>query len=712
MSGSRASGPTWTTPPDDAERIAGRYVLRHELGRGGMATVHRAHDEVLGRDVALKLAHPHLVVDSAFRDRFRREARAVATLDHPNVVAVHDWGESDDSAFLVLQLVDGPSLRAVLRQRHRLQPAEAVAVLVPAARGLGAAHAKDLVHRDVKPENLLLGLDGTVRVTDFGLARAAASATTTFGSGVIVGSPHYLAPEAVRGEPLDSRADVYGLGVVLYETLVGRPPFEGESPLATAVLHTSRSVPAPSEQVDGIPPALDEIVRRACAADPDERFVDGRAFAAALEDAVTDAGATVPGVLRGLGPSASDAGTGTGTTRLPVDAQDTTIAGQRSDLDEDEPGDGEALGPPAAPGTAVVADRDEPALWDDDVDHSPPPLPVHLDDTGSDLDDTGSEPGDGWGDEDEPDTRHDDPPRRRRGWILLLVAVLLLAGSAAGGYLVWDRLLAPVTSIPAVAEAPEGAAVAALEDAGFEVVVADDRPFSLDVPAEHVIEQRPSGEARVGTTVTVVLSAGPQQIEVADVRGESVEDATATLEDDGFTITSTERFDADLPAGQVLGTDPDPGSEVDEASEVTLIVSLGPEPVAVPELRGRSLGEVTTELEDLGLSVEVTQRSFSDEAPEGDVLGQDPPPGEELLPGETVDVAVSDGPEPIEVPNVRGQSTGEAVAELEALGLQVDVERRGGFGAFLNPDRVFDQDPGPGATRSAGDRVTLFAYED
>lgn len=700
MSEPRASGPVRTTDAadlpagpapeggDGPRRVGGRYVLREELGRGGMATVHRAHDEVLGRDVAVKLAHPHLVVDSAFRDRFRREARAVATLDHPNVVAVHDWGEDRESAFLVLQLVDGPSLRAVLRQRRRLQPAEAVAVLAPAARGLGAAHAAGLVHRDVKPENVLLGLDGTVRITDFGLARAAASATATFGSGVIVGSPHYLAPEAVRGQPLGPRADVYGLGVVLFETLVGRPPYEADSPLATAVQHTSQRVPAPSTRVDGVPAALDDVVARATAPDAGDRYADGWAFAAALEEAVTDAGATVPGVLHGvdldrdptppLGTPARDGRDDAGaTTALPLEAQDTTLT------------------------------RGDAPLWDEDLDLSPPAPPVVPGDPRGDGDLEDDDEADA--DDDHP---HTDPPRRRRrGAWLALTVLLLLAGSALAGYLVWDRLLAPVVAIPAVTEAPEGQAVAALEEAGFEVIVDDDRPFDAEVPAGHVLTQSPTGEARTGTVVTLTLSAGPRQVAVPDVRGAPLDDAIEALEDLGFATGVEERFDADVPTGEVLATDPAPGVELDEGSEVTVVASLGPQPVAVPELRGRTLAEATADLEALGLEVNVTRRVFSS-APEGAVVGQNPEPGVELLPGATVDVALSDGPEPIEVPNVRGQLLAEARATLEDLGFVVEVEERGGFGAFLNPGRVFDQDPGPGASRVPGDRVTLFAYED
>ncbi|MDQ3931235.1 MAG: protein kinase, partial [Actinomycetota bacterium] len=235
-------------PSRTATLLGDRYRLLREIARGGMATVFQAIDEVLERDVAMKLLHRHLAADPVFLDRFLREARAAAALSHPNVVSVYDWGEDDDGgqAYLVMEFVNGPSLRDLLRSRGRLMPAEAAAVLAPAAAGIAAAHARGLVHRDVKPENILVSSDGAVKVTDFGLARAAAATTQTFAPGAIVGSPHYLAPESVRDERLDARADVYALGVVLYECLVGRPPFEAETPVATALRHTTEAVPPPS----------------------------------------------------------------------------------------------------------------------------------------------------------------------------------------------------------------------------------------------------------------------------------------------------------------------------------------------------------------------------------------------------------------------------------------------------------------------------------
>jgi eukaryotic-like serine/threonine-protein kinase len=670
------SSPHHTVPP----RIGGRYVLRGELGRGGMATVHRAVDEVLEREVAIKLLHAHLADDPAFLDRFRREARAAAALDHPNVVAVHDWGETDEGAYLVLQLVEGPSLREVLRRHRRLTAGEALRVLAPAASGLGAAHAAGLVHRDVKPENLLLGRDGTVRVTDFGLARAAASATSTFGADVLVGSPHYLSPEAVRGRPLDPRADVYALGVVLFECLTGRPPHEGESPFATAVQHTSRRVPPPSDLVDDVAPALDELVVAATAHDPDERPDDGADFAAALSRAVP--GGPTPLDLAGLirdtivvpgdvdGPPTPPAGT---TRAIPTDGSTTVVRGT-----------------PAQGG------------WD--------PTDQHGDDDARYGDDNAR-----YGDDDDPDGTTDrlGPPRRRRRWLVATLIVLgLLAASAAGGYLLWDRVLAPITPIPAVVGAAADVATDRLEESGFTVRVATQRPHHLEVPLDHVLEQSPTGEARQGATIVLTLSAGPRQVEVPDVVGESAEDATAALVDAGLSPVSTEEYDEEVPAGVVVSSDPSPGAVLDETAEVTLVVSRGPRPIEVADVRGRPLEEAAAVLREAGLEVEVVDRRFDEEVAAGVVLTQDPGPGEILRRGDTVSVAVSRGPEPVAVPNVRGMRAGDAVAELEALGFEVEIERRGGFGAFLNPDRVFDQDPAPDASRRRGDTVTIYAYDD
>ena len=670
----------------DPSRIGGRYVLRGVVGRGGMATVHRAYDEVLHRDVAVKLPHAHLATDPAFLERFRREARAAAALAHPNIVAVHDWGETEAGAYLVLQLVDGPSFREVLRQRGRIGPADALTVLGPAAAGLGAAHAAGLVHRDVKPENVLIGRDGTVRITDFGLARAAASATSTFAD-VLIGSPHYLSPEAVRGEPLDPRADVYALGVMLFECLTGRPPHEGDSPFATAVAHTSQRVPAPSTLRNDLDPAIDQVVVRATAMDREDRYVDAAAFGQALAYAVPNGPAPLDldEELLQLPPHPV---TARGST-LVVPAEDVGTAIVIPTPPPDRP-------PPAQGDVDRRAGGREPLIdgrTNDGGDHGHRPIDDHRDDHRSDTDAIGP------------------PRRRRRGWLVLVLLTVLIGGSALGGYVLWDRVLAPVTDVPSVIGAPETDAVEQLERIGFEVSIAADRPYDLGVPEGHVLDQAPAGTARRGAVVTLALSAGPRPVEVADVLGVDRDAAVAILRSDGLEPVATERYHETVPAGAVILTDPAAGEVIPEASDIEVVISLGREPIAVPTLVGRSLDEARQLVEQAGLELEVTARRFDEQAGIGTVLEQSPDADGQRYRGDVVEVIVSDGPAPIEVPNVRGQRVADAVATLEARGFEVEIERRGGFGAWLNPDQVYDQDPAPGAQRRRGDQILLFAYE-
>jgi eukaryotic-like serine/threonine-protein kinase len=638
-----------------------------------MAVVHRAHDEVLDRTVAVKLLHTHLASDPAFLERFRREARAAAGLNHPNVVAVHDWGESNDGAYLVLQLVDGPSLREVLRTRGRLGPREALAVLGPAAAGLAAAHAAGLVHRDVKPENLLLGRDGTVRVTDFGLARAAASATTTFGADVLVGSPHYLSPEAVRLEPLDARSDVYALGIVLFECLTGRPPHEAESAFATAVAHTAHPVPRPSALVAGLAPGLDDVVLRATWRDRDRRTPDAETFGRELAAAVVG------------GPTAL-------VPLLPPPPGDGPATNGRSV-------DGPDLGASAGSGSAPGAGRHHGTDLLPGVDADLPTTTVRRGPGGTHV-------------VDRADRADDRGGRTGRGWLVLLLVATLLGGSALGGYLLWDRVLAPVTAIPTVLGLAADRASDELVAAGFEVTVATERVHDREIADGHVLEQLPVGEARRGTRVELVLSAGPRQVEVPDVAGRSRDDAVAAIEAADLVAEVTETHDEEVPAGVVVASDPGAAAVLDEASTVTLTVSLGPRPIEIPALVGRASGEAATIAADLGLEVVIVERRYDESAPAGQVLAQEPGPDDGTLTrGDPIEVVVSEGPRPIEVPNVRGRRVEEAVAELEGLGFTVEIERRGGFGAFLQPNRVFDQDPAPDATRPRGATILLYAYE-
>jgi len=634
-----------------------------------MATVHRAHDEVLDRQVAIKLLHPHLADDHAFLDRFRREARAAAALSHPNVVAVHDWGETEEGAYLVLQLVEGPTLRGLLREHGQLTPEEAAGVLIPVARGLGAAHAAGMVHRDVKPENLLLGRDGIVRITDFGLARAIASANATFGTDVLIGSPHYLAPEAVEGDRLDPRADIYALGVILFECLTGAPPHSADTAFATAMRHTTHTVPAPSSVVDGIPAGVDDVVRWATAIDRDTRYPTGDDLARAL-------GVAVPEVVPPM------------------------------ELDTGVPYDRTARSPGGATDTG---EPDEEHLW------GPPPFDPERTATrtvnGHDLEevgDTADDP-DAYGD-DAYDTTVVGVSRRRSGWTAALVIVALILASGVGGYLLWDRLVAPILPVPNVEGETQQAAVDRLVEEGFQPEIAGSA-HHLDVAEGLVLQQQPVGEARRGTQVLLVVSAGPRQVEVSEVRGWSEAEAADELRSSDLEVAVDRRHHEDVPEGRVISQDPEPGTMVDETSTVAIDVSLGPTPIEVPALVGEPRDEATATARDLGLEVEQIDRRHHDSVPADHVISQDPEPGTTVHRGQRIEVVVSAGPAPIEVPSVRDEHVDDAIATLEGLGFQVEVDWRGGIGAILQPGRVLDQNPSPGTERLPGATITLFAYE-
>ncbi|MGH2467519.1 MAG: protein kinase domain-containing protein, partial [Candidatus Limnocylindrales bacterium] len=267
--------------PEIGRVLSGRYRLVELIGEGGMATIYRAHDTQLGRDVAVKLLRPEYGRDAAFVARFRQEAQAAASLSHPNVASVYDYGTDAAGPFIVMELVDGEDLAAILRERGALPPNAAARIALGIADALAAAHAHGLVHRDIKPSNVLITTSGQVRVVDFGIARAVSEAQLTM-PGTTLGSVHYFSPEQARGEQVTSASDVYSLGLVLFEMLTGQRPFGGDSAAAVAMARLTADVPPPSSIRNDVPPALDAIVRRATARDPGARF----GSAAAMSDAL------------------------------------------------------------------------------------------------------------------------------------------------------------------------------------------------------------------------------------------------------------------------------------------------------------------------------------------------------------------------------------------------------------------------------------------
>lgn len=626
-----------SAPLSPPATIGGRYDLRESVGRGGMATVYRAHDRVLDRPVAVKVLHEAYAADPAFLEHFRSEAKAAAGLSHARVVAVHDWGEEDAGAYMVMEFIDGRSLRDVLQAQGRLSPPEALALLGPASAGVAAAHTRGLVHGDVKPENILIGSDHTVKVADFGVARAYGAGAEPARDGPVVASPHYVAPEIVRGEDVGPPADVYALGVMLYELLCGQPPFQGDTPQETARLHTKRTVPPPSRTVRDLAPELDTVVTTATAADPADRYRDATAFATALRAAVP------------AGPAAVDLRNGaTDTVILPAEATETVVTGDTAPsgrswwrrpwrLPRRAPRGGTPRGRRRAwliaLAAVVVAAVASLVVWDQVVAPMTPVPAV-----------TG------------------DPQQQAiasleaAGFTATLadrehslevpvghVLVQSPADSARRGSAV--RLTVSQGPrehpVPALAGEQEAAAVSQLEELQIQPEVV--RSYDETVPEGVVIGTDPAegSQAAEGSTVRVEVSRGRQPLNVPGVVGRPADEATAELANRGFTVSVAERrFDPDVAEGAVIAQRPPAGETLFRGDEVELVVSRGPKPFALPDLRGASETDARATLRERGVEVEVEYIDTVFPWREGEVDASDPPPEAQVRAGDTVTLYV------------------------------------------------------------------------
>jgi len=630
------------TDPMIGRLLDGRYLVGRRVARGGMATVYEATDTRLDRVCALKVMHAGLGDDDHFAARFVREARSAARLAHPNVVGVFDQGDDDGTLYLAMEYVPGHTLRDLVRYESPLAPARAMALLDPILSALSAAHRAGLIHRDVKPENVLLADDGRVKVADFGLARAVSAETQhTATGGVLIGTVSYLSPELVVDGRADARSDVYAAGVLLYEMLTGRKPHEGDSPIQVAYKHVHDDVPPPSRLVS-VPDYVDALVARATAREPDLRPADAgvllhqvRRVRAALEDGL----AHDPELATDLVPTATvpfDAGIdylSEPTPRIvePSDAaaEDTTVFGQRPDR------------PPA-------------------------------------------------------------PRRSRKGPLLLmLVLVLAVAAGMAGWYFGAGRY----TSTPGVINVSQSQARVEVESEGLSFRVAE-RDYSETVAAGAVISTDPAAGSNIlpDGVVSAVVSRGPERYDVPSLRGLSEEEAVAAVEDVRLAVAdTTERFHPTAPEGDVLSSTPKPGAEVKPGTSVDLVVSKGPRPVDVPDLTGAGAERAARVLTERGFEVEPTSVN-DDEVPEDDVIAQTPDSGL-AFPGDTVELRVSKGPVMVSLPTVIGAGVDEATQLMEDAGFAVRTEHSS---LYVGLEYVVDTDPTEGSSAPKGTLVTLY----
>jgi eukaryotic-like serine/threonine-protein kinase len=573
--------------------LDGRYRIDARIARGGMSTVYSALDLRLDRRVAVKVMSPALAGDPAFVERFGREARAAARLSHPNAVAVFDQGTSDSRSgpvvFLVMELVTGHTLRDLLRERGRLGADEAVSLLEPVLAALAAAHRAGLVHRDVKPENVLLSDDGVVKVADFGLARAVAAPSAATLAGTFLGTVAYIAPEQVARGTADPRTDVYAAGIVLYEMLTGAPPFDGDSAISVAYRHVHDDVPAPSTVVPSIPPALDELVLRATRREPGARPADAGAFLAELADVRSDAGLRrVPVPVRWAGHRLA---TGVG---IP-----TVAAG------------GAMAWPPGAaiPRTTAML----PAYQTVAPARGGPPA----------------------GRRGGPRPRDEQRAHRRRFAIGVVCVLLLgLLAALAGWYYGSGRFV----DVPSLTRLTQQQAAAQARASGFDVRTGGG-VYSESVPAGRVVRTDPAAGDRAprGSTLLLIPSRGPAPVDVPNVVGKSREEGEGRIGEAGLRSQVREEFSTEAEAGTVISQDPS-GGQLRRGGTVTLVVSKGADLVQVPRVEGRSEKDASKRLTRAGFEVKVTK--FFGGAPLGRVWQQSPAAGRRVPRGSTVTIYV------------------------------------------------------------------------
>ena len=647
--------------------VDNRYAVTSRIARGGMSTVYLAVDQRLDREVALKVLHPHLAADENFLGRLGREAKAAARLSHPHVVGVLDQGNDGNTAYLVMEYIKGHTLRDVLRDRGALPPRLALALIDPVVEGLGAAHAAGFIHRDVKPENVLIADDGRIKIGDFGLARAVTSSTST---GALIGTVAYISPELVLGKPADARSDVYSVGIMLYEMLTGRQPFEGEVPIQVAYQHVNGMVGPPSDLVPRLAGEVDELVQWCTANDPENRPVDGNALLQELRHIRTN---LTDAELDLQPPAAAAAASQHATEILGRTSNPTTL------LPPSRP-----AAPAYPPGLTLPDDDDADSGW------SPPP--PRLGKRAQRKADRESEKLRALAAATPVRTLREGNPRRRGFiWVVVLILAALLATGAG-----WFFGMGPgaAAAVPAVANKTVAQAQQLLNGVGFRSTTSD--VFDDDVPTGLVVGSEPAAgtEIRKFQPVSLLVSKGPQLFPLPPLTGGTLDAAKSALNAAEMALgTVTEKFDEEAAAGTVLSQDPAAGTPARHGTPVGLTVSKGPQPIAVPSVVGKAEDDAVAAVEAAGLTAEVApDQVFDRNVPEGAVVSQSPANGT-LTRGGTVTLTISKGPKMVAVPSFIGKQASEARKALEALGFQVRVNNiLGGFFGTVRDQSPVDRE--------------------
>ena len=650
-----------------------RYEVLSKIGAGGMADVYKGRDQMLNRYVAIKVLKKEFREDEDFVRKFRSEAQAAAGLLHPNVVNVYDVGEDRGLYYMVMELVEGITLKEYIEKKGRLSHKEVISIAIQMCAGIGAAHAAGIIHRDIKPQNIIISKEGKVKVTDFGIAKAVTSNTISTNA---MGSVHYTSPEQARGGFSDQKSDIYSIGITLYEMVTGQVPFDGDSTVSWAIKNFQEEITPPSELVSDIPYSLEQIILKCTQKNAERRYPNTDELIQDLKRSLVDPDGDFV-VIPPLGNA---------DTVIITDEELDEI--QNSYEDDDE------------------YDSDEYDEDDDEYDED------------DEYDD------DEYDDEKQGKGADEVNPRMKKiTRILTIVVAVIIAfivifaiGRAAGIFSVGPGKKPDTentVTVPNVVGMTEDKAKETLNNKklGFKVV---SREESKKYEEGTVSEQKTEAGEKVkkNTTIEVVVSSGlvGDSIKVPDVSGMTEDEAQSALEDAGFKNISSEfSYSDSVPSGQVIGTTPEANAEATEDTEIVMQVSKGAEKKTVPNVVGQADADAQNAIKNAGLTIGTVTYDYSDSVAQGIVISQSVEGGKKVSAGTTVDLVISNGPEPaakVNVPPVTGTSLNNARQLIQSAGLSVgNVSYQ--YSDSVAAGSVISCNPGVGSSVDEGTSVSL-----
>ena len=644
-----------------------RYQITECIGVGGMAEVYRATDNVLGRVVAVKVMLPQYAADENFARRFKQEAASAANLSSPYIVNVYDWGQDDGTYYIVMEFVRGSDLKTAIKERGAINQRKVAEIGSQVCQALSVAHKQDIIHRDVKPQNIMVQPDGNVKVMDFGIARAKNSTMDKTAS--VLGTAHYISPEQAQGKDLTPASDLYSLGIVMYEAATGKLPFDGPDAVSVAMKQVQEIPAPPSEIKPDIDPGLEAIIMKAMSKNPSERFSTAMEMRYALNDFLMGRPVNVGGftgaqtaVIGGMGGMSS--------------AQTQVMGGVAPAGGVDGTAVMPVAGGVGQGGMAVAGGAGSSTSYR------------------------------------SSNTAKKGPSKKAIGIIVAIIAVVAIAAIAAfalggtGG----NTGNIPV---PNVVGKTLDEATQEIEAAGLEVGNVSERSDDKTEEGKVASQDPAAGTKRAeGDRVNLVISSGTSQSPVPDVTNKTADEARKILTDAGFQVQAgAAKYSDSIEKDRVVQTDPAAGQSIPKNSVVTYYLSLGPEGTDVPNVVGSTEGSATTTLSNAGFNV-TSESVYDDTVPQGQVISQTPAGGELAKDGATVHLVVSAGPDPatqepeqINIPNFVGWRVSDAKYQLESLGFQVYV-------ANNMPDSAFVTSTTPSGSAEEGATVTIYAQND